>query len=458
MRKGFLATLSTVLAGTSIVLADSPQTAEQKTATNDPRAAVAAKTRSDEPQPSSETSRSPYWPNPLAQLECLPPMGPCLDGHPAIESPYGEDGKRKEMVWVNAEFLLWWVQNTPLPTPLVTTGTVGGFGILGNSGTSVVFGGNDVDFRTLAGARFTAGFWFERGCDIGLEGSGFFLEKGARHFDASSDPNGNPLLARPVINAQTGRETVELITVPNIATGSANVAVRNGFYGWDLNFVDRLYKEGDAKLELLGGFRFVHLDEVIEILQNSALLPGGIDGFGGVGIAPPANVRIFDQIATVNRFYGGQLGTRYEYNSERLFLNVLGKVAIGNSHEAVNLGGASATTPTGRGRTRVVPGGLLVLPTNFGRTSKDEFAVVPEIGLNVGYHVTPLLRAYIGYNFLYWSDVARPGDQIVRTVNPALVPTSRTFGIGGGPAQPAPLFQRTDFWAQGINFGLELRY
>jgi len=27
-----------------------------------------------------------------------------------------------------------------------------------------------------------------------------------------------------------------------------------------------------------------------------------------------------------------------------------------------------------------------------------------------------------------------------------------------GPAQPAPLFVRSDFWAQGINVGLEFRY
>ena len=51
-----------------------------------------------------------------------------------------------------------------------------------------------------------------------------------------------------------------------------------------------------------------------------------------------------------------------------------------------------------------------------------------------------------------------PGDQINRTVNPGLVPTSQTFGTAGGPLQPSPIFQRTDFWAQGVNFGLEYRY
>jgi hypothetical protein len=43
-------------------------------------------------------------------------------------------------------------------------------------------------------------------------------------------------------------------------------------------------------------------------------------------------------------------------------------------------------------------------------------------------------------------------------VNTALVPTSSQFGTQGGPAQPTFLLQRTEFWAQGVNFGLEFRY
>ena len=27
-----------------------------------------------------------------------------------------------------------------------------------------------------------------------------------------------------------------------------------------------------------------------------------------------------------------------------------------------------------------------------------------------------------------------------------------------GPSQPSPLFNRTDFWAQGVTFGLEFRF
>jgi len=455
MRKGFLALLSIMLAGTSLVFAEPPS--EEKVAAGQTTASQTVA-----PIPPADTTPvairpSPYWPNPLAKLDCLSGGG-LIPGTGKSDSTCGPDGRRTEMVWLNAEFLLWWVQNSPLHTPLVTTGTSSGFGILGSSGTSVAYGGNDVDFGALAGVRFSGGFWFDRGSNLGLEGSGFFLQTGAEHFNAASSPLGAPVLARPVINSQTGAETVELISAPNVASGNVAISTTNELYGWDVEFVTRCFQVDCAKLELLAGFRHLHLDESLEILQNTMLLPGGIAGFAGSSVVVPGSVSIFDRFATVNNFYGPQLGARFEYGGDGLFINLLTKVALGDSHESVNRGGATASTPVGGGTTKVVPGGLLVLASNFGRIHHDQFAVVPELNLNVGYHITPLIRAYVGYTFLYWSDVARAGDQVSRIVNPALIPTSQTFGTGGGAPQPGATFEHTDFWAQGINFGLEFRY
>ena len=92
------------------------------------------------------------------------------------------------------------------------------------------------------------------------------------------------------------------------------------------------------------------------------------------------------------------------------------------------------------------------------RATRDAFAVVPEVGVNVGYQITESLRLFAGYSFIGWSDVARPGDQIDVGLNPNLIPTSATFGAPGGPPRPALAVQRTDFWAQGVNFGVEWRY
>ena len=98
--------------------------------------------------------------------------------------------------------------------------------------------------------------------------------------------------------------------------------------------------------------------------------------------------------------------------------------------------------------------GLLAQSTNSGRFTRDMFSVVPEIGVNVGYQITDNLTAYVGYNFLYWTNVARPGDQIDRTINISQL----SGGNLAGPARPVFTPRATDFWAQGVNFGLAFRW
>src|SRR5204862_492234 len=81
-------------------------------------------------------------------------------------------------------------------------------------------------------------------------------------------------------------------------------------------------------------------------------------------------------------------------------------------------------------------GGLLALPSNIGRYSRDRFAVLPEASINLGYQVTPWLRATAGYTFLYCSNVVRPGDQVNLAVNPTQLPSNLTAPAPSGPAHP----------------------
>jgi len=71
-----------------------------------------------------------------------------------------------------------------------------------------------------------------------------------------------------------------------------------------------------------------------------------------------------------------------------------------------------------------------------------------------------IARLFVGYSFLYLSDVAQPGNQIDRSLNVTRIPFN-TQGVAfepGGPTQPALNINSSSFWAQGINFGLELRF
>ena len=65
------------------------------------------------------------------------------------------------------------------------------------------------------------------------------------------------------------------------------------------------------------------------------------------------------------------------------------------------------------------------------------------VRVSVGYQVTENLRLALGYTFLYASTVVRPGDQID--------PVS-------GAGDPAFAFHGTDFWAQGLDAQVEVRY
>jgi hypothetical protein len=103
-------------------------------------------------------------------------------------------------------------------------------------------------------------------------------------------------------------------------------------------------------------------------------------------------------------------------------------------------------------------GGLLALRSNIGRHQLDELAFIPELGVNVGLEVTNHLKMYAGYSLLWVSGVARAGEQIDPVVNTTQFPLVSANDPLVGPARPEFKFNETGFWAQGLSFGVELKY
>jgi hypothetical protein len=377
---------------------------------------------------------------------------------PPAPPPAPEPEPSPERFWFRADYLLWWTKDGPLPMPLVTTGPTSAtvIGGLGQPGTQVLFGGSNQDYGTASGLRLEAGAWLDHDRHWGLEARYFVLERRSSTFAAASDAGGNPVLGQPLIDAATGQEFTELISLPGFITGGAAVSTTSRLQGWELNAIANVYRGDQLNVELLGGFRVVSLDEDLQMATTFAPLVSDFLTFQGQFVNSPSSLFTYDAFRAQNHFYGPQLGGRVEWTAGRLSAAALAQVAVGDNQERVRVVGTSSLVTPGAA-TLTVPGGVLAQSTNIGRHFREQFGVVPEVGFRLGCQISPALSVHLGYSFLYWSNVVRPGNLVDRTVTPGLVPTDSTFGTGTG-TRPALLFHTTDYWAQGLDFGLDLRF
>jgi hypothetical protein len=353
------------------------------------------------------------------------------------------------------EYLLWWISPASAP-PLLTTGPAsqpsnGQIGALGFPGNAPIFGG-PLDYGTFSGGRLTFGYWFDPCETWAVEGRFFFLGQNNLQFSAGSP--GLPVVARPFFNLNQNVSAAELTAAPGIAAGEAIANSASQLWGAELNLRKNCCCWCWGRWDVFGGFRFLDLTESLTVNENVIALANSMS-FSN--IAPGSMVFDFDSFRTENQFYGGQLGTELELRAGKWFTDLRGAVAVGDMHQIVEINGAEAVFPP-NGGVQFSQGGLLALPSNIGRFTRERFAVVPELGINVGYAFTENCRVFVGYTALYASNVVRPGDQIDTTLNVSQIPH-----IGQPPppnAQVRPLlpFKSTDLWAHGVNFGLELRY
>ena len=173
----------------------------------------------------------------------------------------------------------------------------------------------------------------------------------------------------------------------------------------------------------------------------------------------PIGTKIFvrDRFETRNQFHGGQVGGFWNRKFDRFDWDLRAGIALGVTQQTVEIDGFQQRTRPGQA-TQNFQGGLLATGPNLGSFTQSKFSVVPEITTSLGYRVLPNLRLYAGYNFLYWSNVVRPGDQIDRVVDVALVPNPPAGVPATANPRPLPTFRQSDFWAQGVQFGVEFRW
>src|SRR5262249_25059503 len=141
-------------------------------------------------------------------------------------------------------------------------------------------------------------------------------------------------------------------------------------WGAEVNGIVPLLRNFDLECTLLAGFRYADLRETLQIYNRTTDLT-----FGNV-------TRLNDSFDTRNQFYGGQIGSRLAVQRYRCALDITGKVALGSTHQVVDVQGAitqagpNPLVPPGLG---TFPGGLFAQSSNIGRRDANQFTVLPSL-------------------------------------------------------------------------------
>lgn len=396
----------------------------------------------------------------------VPPVTPCdvpIDpgyqpGAAAVTRVPG--GSR---AWLSAEYLLWWTKSTQLPV-LGSTGMA--IGPTPGQYTGAVLPIISGSFgQTLhGGARFGGGYWFGDDQVRGIDARVMFLFRNGNSFATNS--NQYPVLGRPFFNINPGVPSAtgnpvgvinELIGLPGVALGSLNVQLENSLWGADVNYRRNLFGGVCApcfRLDALIGYRYLNFKEQLSITESALLYnppPPGV----------PTLSLVNDQFRAENNFHGGQIGLVGEFRRGRWFIDGRASIALGSVRQTAEISGGQAMFVPSTGQSTVAQGGLLAVPgANIGTFTQNKFAVLPEVGVNFGYQVTPHLRVFAGYNFLYLSSVLRPAGVIDPVVDAGRVPNLLQTPIApvAGVVRPTPQMRTTDFFAQGISFGLQWNF
>jgi len=361
--------------------------------------------------------------------------------------------------WWDADYLLEWMKSPTVPA-LVTTGPTtvlgpsGSPGVPGQPGTVTLLGGKQQNMGAFTGGRFLFGCWMNDDQCFGMECGSFFLLQ--QRVDSTAGSTGSPPLSVPFFNVNAGAPDsaaiASTVAVPSFG-GTANLTLQTQVVGVDGTFVYGAVNKDGFRLDFLGGFRWVKLDDTLQFLTNSSTNPPFTNEFFATQ----------DRFQVHNNFYGANFGVRSEWCWHNWLLNASGKIAFGDNQQTSRITGGLATNVLdGLTTVQTFPGGYLTGPSNLGFYRRNAFAVLPEFNIKAGYAVAKCCRVYVGYNVWLLSSVARAANQVDPYINPtqsiafsALVPQAQ---INNGLGFPAYRGNSTDFWTQGLTFGVEFRY
>jgi hypothetical protein len=367
------------------------------------------------------------------------------------ENPCQDCSVRCNSTYIRAEYLSWWLTGANSPT-LVTTSAPGtalsSAGVLGVATTSVLFGNEDLSEDQRHGGRIVFGKYL--GGASRLEGEFFGIASDDETYAQAS--SGSPILARPFFNLSTGAPDAFIVAYPGVRVGEIAVSNSNEFLGAGVQ-LSRSLGGCDAgchiqrRLSFLYGFRFLRFNEDLSIRDRLT----SIDPQAVVPVGTQFATQ--DDFSTTNSFYGANLGVMLERQGPEWDFTGSLRFALGGTSQHASISGFSSTTTPG-GAVTNFNGGLLALPTNIGDYHKNNFVVIPQLELKLGYKLSEDFKFTVGYDFLYWSKVFRAAEQIDPFVNPSQASGQALVGTPG----PRYATRESDLLVQGISLGFEWTY
>jgi hypothetical protein len=348
---------------------------------------------------------------------------------------------------------MWAASGQHLP-PMMTTGDPltpqNLAGKLFTPETRILFPLDRVNNEFRPGFRLSGGAWLTLDRSVGLEGDFFFLRNSKKGLTAASDANGNQILARPFINAVSGIDDAILVAYPGVQRGAIDVQSESFVIGGGTHALLNTWEGPNGKINLLAGYRYFGLFDEVSIKEDTTALSAA-----ATPLATGEHLQALDRFRTFNHFHGGVLGIAGERRLGLWFLAARASIALGGVRQVVDISGRTVVTPFGGAPTATAIG-RFALPSNIGRYQQTTFAVLPEVSIRGGLQLTESARLYVAYNWMYLSNVARAGEQIDPRINPIFRPPVTLL-----PGEQPPLysgFRTSDYWLQGLSFGMEIRF
>ncbi|WP_404304680.1 BBP7 family outer membrane beta-barrel protein [Neorhodopirellula lusitana] len=370
-------------------------------------------------------------------------------------NPFGymQNSVPTSRLWLRGEYLYWYTEG--METPALATTSPDGTAqneaaILGFDQTTVLFGNGKINDGGTHGLRLKGGLFLTPAATFGIEGEYFGLGTQDDGFSAST---GRSIVGRPFYDTTADQETAQLTDFPDVVDGSLAIRSSSKLRSYLLAGRASLCPtcggncvtcQNTDRVDWIVGYRHLKLEEGLSFQEDLTSLI----------TAAPGEVSLSESFNTTNEFNGLQLGVAYQANLKRVWLESLLRVAVGRNKQSVRINGSTSITEFGT--TENYTGGLLAQTTNIGTYQREEFTMVPEAGVTLGVRLFDWMHATAGYSIVYLPAVVRPGDQIDTDVNPGLLPPEDDPLTGSN--RPRFRFVESDYWAQGLNLGLQLQF